>query len=413
MEHVEKGAVEAMLHLSRPTTLSSIPSDPVLPSAQSPTLHTPHPLDINAPIQLTTNTEPNEPKLSDITSGSSISPSPSPMHVRQKPQQTSNAQAAIPKATRPYAMRLSQLLTHTAADEHTPPHSAMQQRFTSYTVLPHTPLPLPPLKLVPQPTSIPLTEPVTPPFSPPVLPPLSSVTGMQDLGAGGTLGAGDGTLNGWNGGMMNMGTEWECMRGGSNRTVGARGGACASRYRDVSVRTQVNATCGVVDGVGGMIQTGTGGANEVNDENGQVLNDVPAGCVENKLRNDQGEVSASASGDIVGGVQKRVTKRPYKKYYSNPTPSSHCHVCARTSKAVKIAVCARIAEGLCRKVTCYKCFMRFGWDWEDAMRGGDWVCVHCRGVCPEGRSQCYIYSRVNSKRERRRGGKKKTGEGGG
>lgn len=70
-------------------------------------------------------------------------------------------------------------------------------------------------------------------------------------------------------------------------------------------------------------------------------------------------------------------------------------------------MCARIAEGLCRKVTCYKCFVKFGWDWAKAKGASDWVCVHCRGVCPEGRSQCFIYSRVNSKRESKRGMKKR------
>eukprot|EP00178_Gracilaria_changii_P016775 TRINITY_DN48139_c0_g1_i1.p1 TRINITY_DN48139_c0_g1~~TRINITY_DN48139_c0_g1_i1.p1 ORF type:complete len:280 (-),score=43.16 TRINITY_DN48139_c0_g1_i1:15-854(-) len=98
-----------------------------------------------------------------------------------------------------------------------------------------------------------------------------------------------------------------------------------------------------------------------------------------------------------------IAKRPYKKYYSNPTPSSHCHVCARTSKAVRFATCARIRQGLCRKVICHKCFVKFGWNWEEAMRDEEWLCVHCRGACPEGRSQCFIYARVN----RRRGSKRR------
>ena len=114
------------------------------------------------------------------------------------------------------------------------------------------------------------------------------------------------------------------------------------------------------------------------------------------------DVSTRSTNEAV----KKIVKRPYKKFYSNATPSSHCHVCARTSKAVKFAVCARISEGLCRKVTCYKCFAKFGWDWEAAVNNKSWVCVHCRGVCPEGRSQCYIYTRVNSKRESKRGVKK-------
>lgn len=95
-------------------------------------------------------------------------------------------------------------------------------------------------------------------------------------------------------------------------------------------------------------------------------------------------------------------KQPYKKYYANPQPSAYCHVCARTSKAVQFAICARIKEGLCRKVICNKCFGKFGWDWDAAQKNPDWVCVHCRGDCPEG-SQCFVYTKVNKAREKKRG----------
>lgn len=236
---------------------------------------------------------------------------------------------------------------------------------------------------------------------------------MRDIGAVAALGCGGGTLSGRGGSMMKIGAEWEHVRGGSSGggTADALADGSASGSRHAIAGTQGNAAYGIIDAMGDMVQTSIDGANERNGENYQGLDDVPLACGKDEVISDHGEASAATRADR-GGVQKRVMKRPYKKYYSNPTPSSHCHVCARTSKAVKIAVCARIAEGLCRKVTCFKCFVRFGWDWEEAMRGGNWVCVHCRGVCPEGRSQCYIYSRVNSKRERRRGGKK-TKEGGG
>lgn len=90
------------------------------------------------------------------------------------------------------------------------------------------------------------------------------------------------------------------------------------------------------------------------------------------------------------------------KFYQNAAPSSHCHVCARTANNVRFAVCARLAVGLCRKVTCNKCFARFGWDWSAAISNPSWICPHCRGTCPPGRSQCFIYARVNRRRETKR-----------
>ena len=100
-------------------------------------------------------------------------------------------------------------------------------------------------------------------------------------------------------------------------------------------------------------------------------------------------------------------RRPYKKFYANATPSSHCHVCARTAKSVKFAICSRLQAGLCRKVICDKCFGRFGWNWENAINDPNWVCPHCRDACPPGRSQCFIYARVNRKRETKRAARAK------
>ncbi len=102
------------------------------------------------------------------------------------------------------------------------------------------------------------------------------------------------------------------------------------------------------------------------------------------------------------GRWEALPRRPYKKFYANATPSSHCHVCARTAKAVRFAICSRLQAGLCRKVICDKCFARFGWDWDAALSDPDWVCPHCRDACPPGRSQCFIYARVNRKRETKR-----------
>lgn len=89
-------------------------------------------------------------------------------------------------------------------------------------------------------------------------------------------------------------------------------------------------------------------------------------------------------------------KPHHRKYYTNPVPSSHCHCCARstTARAVPFVACSRLKDGLCRKVICAKCFIRFDWNWAVALSSSSWTCTHCRGTCPE-RSQCFIYARVN------------------
>lgn len=88
-----------------------------------------------------------------------------------------------------------------------------------------------------------------------------------------------------------------------------------------------------------------------------------------------------------------------RKYYTNPSPSAHCHCCARstTARSVPFVTCSRLSDGLCRKVICVKCFARFSWDWNAASENPSWTCTHCRNSCPE-RSQCFIYSRVNRRR---------------
>jgi hypothetical protein len=94
----------------------------------------------------------------------------------------------------------------------------------------------------------------------------------------------------------------------------------------------------------------------------------------------------------------RTIGRAFKKYYANATPSAHCHCCARTSRSALFMVCSRLREGLCRKVICNKCFLKNGWNWQEATQDKNWTCTHCRDSCPKGGSQCFIYSRVNQRR---------------
>lgn len=293
-----------------------------------------------APLKSPTTTT-TQAMLFDTACASSVSPSLSP--VKEKPHR---AEAKSSEIRRPKAMRLSQLLT----DDSPPDTSSFKtddicvQERQQPAQLPH----LPQLSVhvgasAPLRMAIVTTEPVTPPFSPPVLPSLSTVAGLALRPSAVSQ----------NQNALPAGTSWFPPSLARTRNTSS---VLCSKENNMPL-TPIN--------VGGQTVPG--------------------------LKN-------RGTTDSV----KKIVKRPYKKYYSNPTPSSHCHVCARTSKAVKFAICARISEGLCRKVTCYKCFLKFGWDWEAAVNSKTWLCVHCRGVCPEGRSQCYIYSRVNSKRESKR-----------
>lgn len=82
------------------------------------------------------------------------------------------------------------------------------------------------------------------------------------------------------------------------------------------------------------------------------------------------------------------------------TPSNYCHICSRTpNRGIRLAVCASLREGLCRKVVCERCFSEYalGCSFEDAAnKAVDWKCVHCQGICPE-RAQCRTYQNVNRK----------------
>jgi len=110
-------------------------------------------------------------------------------------------------------------------------------------------------------------------------------------------------------------------------------------------------------------------------------------------------------------LQNRSTvakQRP--KQYKRPTPSKFCHVCGRKSHNVTVAVCARIEDGMCRKVVCEFCFDKYGWDRSvldqagakagvvlGGVRTSRWTCTHCRGRCVA-KAQCNTYGRTNYKR---------------
>lgn len=95
--------------------------------------------------------------------------------------------------------------------------------------------------------------------------------------------------------------------------------------------------------------------------------------------------------DVVPAIVKP-RKAISVKHYADAIPSKHCHVCCRSAKNVEVYPCARIKEGVCRKVVCVRCFAENGWVYEPG-----WTCCHCRGVCPK-RGQCYTYGRSNMRR---------------
>lgn len=87
-------------------------------------------------------------------------------------------------------------------------------------------------------------------------------------------------------------------------------------------------------------------------------------------------------------------------------PSKFCHICLRRGERIEQLACTGVR---CRKVTCEKCFIDFGWDYTYAKAISDWTCCHCRGVCPE-RAQCFIYRRTNDRRHQQLVAKKQKGK---
>lgn len=100
---------------------------------------------------------------------------------------------------------------------------------------------------------------------------------------------------------------------------------------------------------------------------------------------------------------QRARRHTTVKHYADATPSTHCHICCRSSKNVTVIECANIKLGVCRKVVCCRCFEQNNWKCSSS-----WTCPHCEGICPP-RSQCYTYERSNMRR-RLQASKKRSGK---
>ena len=81
-------------------------------------------------------------------------------------------------------------------------------------------------------------------------------------------------------------------------------------------------------------------------------------------------------------------------------PSRFCHICTRITKKLNVVVCSNIETGTCRKVICEKCLTENGFDFSEASEGPEWICTHCRFICPT-RAQCSTYNRINGERRHR------------
>jgi hypothetical protein len=112
-------------------------------------------------------------------------------------------------------------------------------------------------------------------------------------------------------------------------------------------------------------------------------------------------LKAGTNGDMLTDEQllKLLPKKVRKKAkFDSPVASRFCHVCSRTPKNVRLAVCANIRDGVCRKVVCERCFDEYAYGvFDDAyVYGSDWTCPHCQGKCPA-RAQCRTYGRINDR----------------
>ena len=107
-------------------------------------------------------------------------------------------------------------------------------------------------------------------------------------------------------------------------------------------------------------------------------------------------------------IQKKISDaqllrlRPKKKRraarFDKPVPSRFCHVCSRTPKNVRLAVCSNIRRGICRKVVCEKCFDLYKYaDFDSVLNmETEWICPHCSECCPA-KAQCGTYQKINDR----------------
>lgn len=121
-----------------------------------------------------------------------------------------------------------------------------------------------------------------------------------------------------------------------------------------------------------------------------------------------GALGASSEGSVKKGAGS--------KRYKLTQPSKFCHVCVRSGDQVRLAPCANVTSGLCRKAVCEKCFEKHGFahEWaaaslnyaiiaemnsrmRDTLPDQVWTCFHCRSQCPPS-AQCKIYARTNKRR---------------
>ena len=95
-------------------------------------------------------------------------------------------------------------------------------------------------------------------------------------------------------------------------------------------------------------------------------------------------------------IPKRQRRTPR---YSNPVPSTFCHLCSKRKQGSRTLVCGNVEKGSCRKMICEYCFNSYELGDFDALftrSDNNWVCTHCTATCPEG-SQCFKYEETNDR----------------
>eukprot|EP00183_Erythrolobus_madagascarensis_P005935 CAMPEP_0185846734 /NCGR_PEP_ID=MMETSP1354-20130828/2271_1 /TAXON_ID=708628 /ORGANISM="Erythrolobus madagascarensis, Strain CCMP3276" /LENGTH=346 /DNA_ID=CAMNT_0028546935 /DNA_START=153 /DNA_END=1193 /DNA_ORIENTATION=- len=105
---------------------------------------------------------------------------------------------------------------------------------------------------------------------------------------------------------------------------------------------------------------------------------------------------------VYGSSECTSVKKQDTENSSAVEPSRFCHICTKSAKSSRQAVCCNIKNGTCRKVICEKCFEDNNWNFQLAIESSsDWFCPHCAGVCPP-KAQCNVYKRTNQRMRARR-----------
>mmetsp|Transcript_13715 Transcript_13715/g.28153 ORF Transcript_13715/g.28153 Transcript_13715/m.28153 type:complete len:391 (-) Transcript_13715:593-1765(-) len=140
--------------------------------------------------------------------------------------------------------------------------------------------------------------------------------------------------------------------------------------------------------------------------NGEVTYPGPDSVVSDGVKMNRSGSNESTSDKQISLPSSKTKPLKRIKTYTQDVPSKYCHLCSRKPEKPegRHLICLNFWEKKCLKIVCKKCFDKNKWNWEVAQAEEvkkEWLCCHCRGVCPR-RASCSSYEHTNSVRREKK-----------